>query len=153
MKVVKRNPPPDADAEALAAQRMEARTGRNRGRSFIGRSGVWWAFCHVRGDGSKILAPECEKIFNEGRPWVVKEIGSSPLPSPPMRTRRRTKDWLFATHGRRALKPNWLTGAPAPISEPLEKPQGPDEELTDYRDEESWSESIALWARNHPDGA
>ena len=61
------------------------------------------------------------------------------------------QDWLHLSAAFN-ISTSTIYSPPGPISDPLEPKHAPDSLLSEYADEESWSESITKWSLEHPLG-
>lgn len=76
-------------------------------------------------------------------------------PSPmklPINHKALRQDWLHFSAAFN-ISTSIIYTPPGPISAPLEPKHNPDSLLSEYSDEEAWSESITRWSREHPLGA
>jgi hypothetical protein len=76
------------------------------------------------------------------------------LPSPMKHTANHKaprQDWLHFSAAFN-ISTSTIYSPPGPISDPLEPKHDPDSLLSEYSDEEAWSESITRWSREHPLG-
>ena len=65
-----------------------------------------------------------------------------------MKHKTPQQDWLHLTAAFN-ISTSTIYSPPGPISDPLEPKHYPDSPLAEYADEESWSESITRWSREH----
>jgi hypothetical protein len=68
-----------------------------------------------------------------------------------MKNETPEQDWLIPQAGK-GKGFRGVAEPPKPISDPVETRHHPVSLLTEYADEASWSERIARWFREHPQG-